>query len=124
MALLTKITSKPIIITALIVLTCLGAIIMSLFYLLTNQQKDDAAQARTINSPTPSHHLPQEFRGVWIATVENIDCPSRSGLPIAAQQHEFAHLLDQVAQMHLNAVVVQIKPEADAFYPSRYGPWS
>jgi uncharacterized lipoprotein YddW (UPF0748 family) len=66
----------------------------------------------------------QQFRGVWIATVDNIDWPSRPGLPASVQQQEFVHLLDTVQQMNMNAVVVQVKPMADAFYPSQYGPWS
>jgi len=77
-------------------------------------------------SPTSSMkpRPPQEFRGVWITTVENLDWPSRPGLPVAVQQQEFTNLLDQVQQMCLNAIVVQIKPVADAFYPSQYSPWS
>jgi uncharacterized lipoprotein YddW (UPF0748 family) len=68
--------------------------------------------------------LLQQFRGVWIATVGNMDWPSRPGLSVTVQQQEFVHLLDAVQQMNMNAVIVQIKPVADAFYPSRYGPWS
>ncbi len=68
--------------------------------------------------------LLQQFRGVWIATVQNIDWPSRPSLSATVQQQEFVYLLDQVQQMNMNAVIVQIKPEADAFYPSCYGPWS
>ncbi|HEY4388697.1 MAG TPA: family 10 glycosylhydrolase, partial [Ktedonobacteraceae bacterium] len=65
-----------------------------------------------------------QFRGVWISTVDNIDWPSRPGLPASVQQQEFVHLLDTVQQMNMNAVIVQVKPVADAFYPSQYGPWS
>lgn len=66
----------------------------------------------------------QEFRGVWIATLDNIDWPSKPGLSASMQQQEFVHLLDSVQQMHMNAIIVQVKPVADAFYPSHYGPWS
>ncbi|KKB73155.1 hypothetical protein BGLY_2318 [Bacillus glycinifermentans] len=66
----------------------------------------------------------KEFRAVWIATVTNIDWPSRKGLAAEQQKEEYLKLLNDVTEMGMNAVVVQIKPTADAFYPSAYGPWS
>lgn len=65
-----------------------------------------------------------EFRGVWVATVANIDWPAKPALSIEGQKQAFIAILDQLQKMHMNAVVVQIKPTADAFYPSRYWPWS
>lgn len=58
----------------------------------------------------------REFRAAWIATVANIDWPSRPGLPIRDQQHELRAMLQQAAAMRLNAVVLQVRPAADAFY--------
>ncbi|NPC92976.1 family 10 glycosylhydrolase [Bacillus sp. WMMC1349] len=66
----------------------------------------------------------KEMRGVWIATVTNLDWPSQKGLSPEQQKKEYIKLLDDVVEMGMNAVVVQIKPTADAFYPSVYGPWS
>jgi uncharacterized lipoprotein YddW (UPF0748 family) len=66
----------------------------------------------------------REFRAVWIATVENIDWPSRRGLPTAQQQQEFIALLNQQQRNGMNAVIVQIRPAADAFYNSQIEPWS
>lgn len=66
----------------------------------------------------------RELRAAWIATVVNIDWPSKKGISIEKQKQEFMKLLDDVEEMGMNAVVVQIKPTADAFYPSKYGPWS
>ena len=65
-----------------------------------------------------------EFRAVWVASVENIDWPSRKGLPVDSQKVEFTRLLDMHKRNGFNAVVVQIRPAADAFYPSPYEPWS
>jgi uncharacterized lipoprotein YddW (UPF0748 family) len=65
-----------------------------------------------------------ETRAVWIATVENTDWPSRPGLPVAAQQQEYRALLDDVREHGLNAVIVQVRPTADALWPSPYEPWS
>ena len=65
-----------------------------------------------------------EFRGVWIATVENIDFPSKRTLSTEAQKAEFIDILDMHKRNGMNAVVVQIRPATDAFYPSQLEPWS
>ncbi|HEY5407104.1 MAG TPA: family 10 glycosylhydrolase [Ginsengibacter sp.] len=65
-----------------------------------------------------------EFRGVWVATVDNIDFPSTKFLSTESQKAEFISLLDMHKRNGMNAVVVQIRPAADAFYPSQYEPWS
>src|ERR1700744_2362283 len=65
-----------------------------------------------------------EFRAVWVASVENIDWPSKKGLPVDSQKVEFTRLLDMHKKNGMSAVVVQIRPAADAFYPSQYEPWS
>lgn len=65
-----------------------------------------------------------ELRGVWIASVINIDWPSKPGLSPDQQRREFIRLLDMDKAMGLNAVFVQIRPSGDAFYPSQYDPWS
>ncbi|MGK5676024.1 family 10 glycosylhydrolase [Micromonospora sp. URMC 106] len=61
---------------------------------------------------------------MWIASVANIDWPSRPGLTPATQQAEYRSWLDLARQQRMNAVVVQIRPAADAFWPSTYEPWS
>jgi len=66
----------------------------------------------------------REFRGAWIATVNNIDYPSSKSLTSAQQQAEFIKLLDQHQQAGINAVMVQIRTNGDAFYPSELAPWS
>lgn len=65
-----------------------------------------------------------EFRGVWVATVDNIDWPSKKTLTIAEQKAEFIRLLDMHQRNGMNAVVVQVRPAGDALYPSQYEPWS
>ena len=61
---------------------------------------------------------------MWIASVVNIDWPSRQGLTVAQQKSEYLAWLDLARQRRMNAVVVQIRPTADAFWPSPYEPWS
>jgi uncharacterized lipoprotein YddW (UPF0748 family) len=66
----------------------------------------------------------REMRAVWIATVANIDWPSQRNLTSKAQREEMRALLDEFAKNNMNAIVVQIRPTADAFYPSALEPWS
>ena len=65
-----------------------------------------------------------EFRGVWIATVDNIDWPSRGMVNVDSQKAEYIRQLDMHQRNGMNAVIVQVRPAADAFYPSPYEPWS
>jgi uncharacterized lipoprotein YddW (UPF0748 family) len=66
----------------------------------------------------------REFRGVWLASVKNIDWPSRPGLTTAQQKAELAALLDRARQLRLNAVLLQVRPSCDALYASGLEPWS
>ena len=65
-----------------------------------------------------------EFRGAWIASVHNINFPSGSGLSADAQKQQIIRLLDAAKRCRLNAVMVQVRPEGDALYASRFEPWS
>ncbi len=69
-------------------------------------------------------HVLHEFRGVWIATVFNLDWPSRPGLPAERQQQELVRILDRAVALKLNAVILQVRPNCDALYPSELEPWS
>lgn len=66
----------------------------------------------------------REFRAVWVATVDNIDWPSRPGLPADSQRVEALTILDRSARLGLNAVVLQVRPQCDALYASELEPWS
>ena len=68
--------------------------------------------------------VPREFRGVWVATVSNIDWPSKKGLPAETQQAELRAILDKAVALKLNAVVLQVRPMCDALYKSDLEPWS
>lgn len=77
--------------------------------------------AQPNNDPPP---LQREFRGVWVATVSNIDWPSKKGLSTKAQQAELIAILDKSVELKLNAVIFQIRPMCDALYASKLEPWS
>ena len=68
--------------------------------------------------------IEREFRAVWVATVANIDWPSEPGLDSETQKAEAIAILDSAAQIGLNAVVFQVRPQCDALYASRIEPWS
>lgn len=79
--------------------------------------EDTAAEAV---KPDPK----REFRGVWIATLENIDWPSSQHLTPDAQRKEMIARLDEHQQTGINAVMFQVRPAADAFYAKSREPWS
>jgi uncharacterized lipoprotein YddW (UPF0748 family) len=81
---------------------------------------DEKAAGEKVVPPPPI----REFRAAWIATVANIDWPSKPGLPVAQQQAELISLLDRAAQHHFNAVFFQVRSVSDAFYASSIEPWS
>ncbi|MER6538748.1 family 10 glycosylhydrolase [Streptomyces sp900105755] len=72
----------------------------------------------------PPSRAVTEMRGMWLATVSNRDWPSRTGLSASAQRKELTTLLDKAVDHRLNAVMFQVRPTADAFWPSPYEPWS
>lgn len=88
-----------------------------------------SAPAQPQPGPTPpdTTGLPvimREFRGVWVATVDNIDWPSKPGLSTREQQSELRALLDRAVALRLNAIIFQVRPSADALYASKLEPWS
>lgn len=73
-----------------------------------------------LNPPAPR----REFRAAWVATVGNIDWPSRKDLTTAEQKAELLNLLNQAARLKLNAIIFQVRPACDALYASKLEPWS
>jgi len=80
-----------------------------------NQQK---------NADSEIPYIEREFRGAWVATVANINWPSRPGMPVDSQKIEAIAILDSMKSMNFNAVIFQARPQADAFYKSDLEPWS
>ncbi len=79
------------------------------------------------SEPSPAHGLPEparEFRAAWVATVANIDWPTKPGLPVETQRQEARAILDRLVALGMNAVVFQVRPQADALYQSEWEPWS
>ncbi|MCX7800744.1 MAG: family 10 glycosylhydrolase [Fimbriimonadales bacterium] len=68
--------------------------------------------------------VPREFRAVWVATVDNIDWPSKPGLPEEQQRSELDAIVDRCSELGINAIVFQVRPMCDALYRSELEPWS
>ena len=66
----------------------------------------------------------REFRGTWVTTVWNIDWPSKRGLSVEEQKSELLRILDRIQALNFNALILQVRPTADALYASQLEPWS
>jgi uncharacterized lipoprotein YddW (UPF0748 family) len=78
-----------------------------------------------INTLVFSQNPPKfEMRGLWVATVKNIDWPSSSSLSAEAQQKEAISLIDKAVSLGFNAIFLQVRPASDAFYHSTLEPTS
>ena len=75
-------------------------------------------------APAPAPEPPREFRAAWVATVRNIDWPSSRDLAGDVQREELRTMIDTAHRIGLNALILQIRPMADALYPSELEPWS
>jgi uncharacterized lipoprotein YddW (UPF0748 family) len=87
-----------------------------------------AAQESTIEKPAAlqvrKKNPANSFRAAWVATVANIDWPSKKGLTAEQQAGEINAIVKRAKQVGLNALILQVRPSADAIYPSTLEPWS
>jgi uncharacterized lipoprotein YddW (UPF0748 family) len=90
----------------------------------TTPPKATVPGATTVAGADQPPPAPREFRAVWVSTVANIDWPSKQNLTAQQQQAEAIAILDRAKAMNLNAIVLQVRPSADAIYASKIEPWS
>lgn len=62
----------------------------------------------------------REFRGAWIQAVNG----QFIGMSTNEMQHTLTTQLDALSKAGINAIIFQVRPEADALYLSFYEPWS
>ena len=109
---------------------------------VAGQQPEKAAPVETKASATEKPKAPQtkpvveaplrvtlpavnrEFRGAWVATVANINWPTKGNYATESQKREAIQLLDLLKANNFNAVIFQVRPSADALYDSPLEPWS
>ena len=85
------------------------------------EETETEDMVETFNSAPVNVH---EFRGAWVASVANINWPSKPALSVADQKKEITDWLNLLENLNFNAVILQIRPQADALYPSELEPWS
>ncbi len=83
-----------------------------------------SALAASAQGPDAAPPPPREFRGAWVASVGNIDWPSKPGLLVNDQKAEFRAILERAVELKLNAIILQVRPACDALYESQLEPWS
>lgn len=66
----------------------------------------------------------EEIRGVYIATVSNINYPSSQGLSDTELISELDAIIDTCTDIGFNTVVFQVRPSSDSFYNSTVYPSS
>lgn len=94
------------------------------FYKASCLHSNSKFQDRAFRQETVPVSSRREFRGVWVATVLNLDWPSQRGLPSEQQQSEFLGLLERIQALNFNALILQVRPTGDALYQSELEPWS
>jgi len=99
------------------------SLLLALLCLMGGSMPGGAAEQYVPSSLKPPI-VAREFRGVWVASVKNIDWPSKPGLTTEQQKSELITLLDRARQLRLNAVLLQVRPSCDALYASQLEPWS
>lgn len=84
------------------------------------------SSALSVFSASAASEAPEkeELRGVWVATVANIDYPSKPTADSAVLKSEAIKILDDAEAMGLNAIFLQVRPASDALYKSKLFPWS
>ncbi len=97
--------------------------LLAFLALLTVLFRPQTSISQEVKADTPPTS-PREFRAVWVATVGNIDWPSRPGLSNDAQKREAIAILNRAAELNLNAIIFQVRTSADALYDSKLEPWS
>ena len=65
-----------------------------------------------------------DFRAVWVSTVLNLDYPAAPTSDAGTLAQLADVILDGAAEMGFRAVILQVRPAADALYPSEIFPWS
>lgn len=75
------------------------------------------AMAPVISADNPK----REFRGAWMHTIGQKQYKEKS---TAELQDYLVDQLDKLKKAGVNAVLFQVRPSADAFYPSQLEPWS
>lgn len=81
-------------------------------------------RGQDIEIPKRFEHKEEQFRGVWISTVFNLDFPDKKNMTEAQYKSNYITMLNNLENLNMNAVIFQVRPKGDAFYQSELNPWS
>lgn len=89
-----------------------------------NTQDTITLRGQDIKLPTHFQNEKEQFRGVWISTVFNLDFPNQKNMSEEAYKANYRELLNNLENLNMNSVIFQVRPKGDAFYESDINPWS
>jgi len=127
---------KNYLLIAILLCSCIFIIGCSSDGQINEKELDELGQTRGDDWPEPysefadSYYLfdivatDDEFRGVWVTTVINLDFPTSQGISAQAMKREIDSIVARTVEMGLNAIIFQVRPTGDAFYQSNIFPWS
>ncbi|MDH8678319.1 family 10 glycosylhydrolase [Fusibacter bizertensis] len=101
-----------------------NAIIFILFLTLILFSNNASPSYAGTLTDTRLEEINNDFKGLWVATVLNLDYPSKATTDSATLKKEAIEILDKAQIMGINAIVLQVRPSADALYQSKIYPWS
>ena len=90
----------------------------------TGAPQTPPAEPASSSAVTAEIQPPFKMRGVWVASVFNIDYPSQPNLDVAQLKTQADQIISRVKQLGLNTIFLQVRPTGDALYPSRIFPVS
>jgi uncharacterized lipoprotein YddW (UPF0748 family) len=100
------------------------SLVIFLLVMVVACQKDEDPLDAPFDPAKDNIVLPKkEIRAAWVTSVYNLDWPTTKG-NASAQMAELQQILDYCQKMNFNSVILQVRPMADAFYPSSLEPWS
>ena len=109
------------------------ALLLCLFALFLSSCSDTVKKSDGVTPLAPDNEIPHaigllnpdsEVRGVWIATVGNINFPSKQGLSAEKLKKELEDIVTTCKENNLNTIFFQVRPCADALYSSELFPQS
>ncbi len=102
---------------------CILLVVLMLFPILGYKVFTDKPYEGNVSN-AQDVQVDEDLRGVWIASVSNINFPSKPGLTAEEQMKELDKIIENTEYMGLNAIFFQVRPTGDALYKSTIYPWS
>ena len=103
------------------ILPLILCILPIILILVTQKEK---AESQMPNLVTYSASSEDELRGIWVASVINLDYPSSPTTSAEELRNQIDIILNNIEAWGFNAVFLQVRPCSDALYESEIYPWS